>query len=306
MKKDKKNNNRSYNVLVTGGAGFLGSHVADAITYSGHNVTIFDIVESPFLRDNQRMIVGDILNLKELDKAMDGIDIVFHLAALSNIDLADDKPYDTMEINVLGTTNLLSSAKLYNIKRVIFASSIYVNSRTGSFYRVSKHACELLLEAYYERYGLSYSILRFGTLYGPRADETNSINRYLKEAINKGEINYYGTGDEVREFIHVLDAARICVEVINRKYNGETLILTGHQQMKLRELLSVINEILGNRIKIIYHKNKSRAHYNQTPYSYIPNVGKKIISKTYCDIGQSLVEILDELNPNENNNIIEI
>jgi len=300
------NKERPYNILVTGGSGFLGSHVADAITNSGNNVIIFDTIESPFLRDDQQMIVGDILNLKELNKAMEGIDIVFHLAALSNIDIADDKPYDTMKINVLGTTNLLSSARLNNIKRVIFASSIYVNSRAGSFYRVSKHSCELLLEAYYERYDLSYTILRFGTLYGPRADESNSINRYLKEAINKGKINYYGTGDEVREFIHVSDAARICVEVINRKYNGETLIITGHQQMKLKELLNVINEILGNRLEIIYHQNKSRAHYNQTPYSYIPNVGKKIISKTYCDIGQSLVEILDEINPNDNNNIVEI
>ena len=283
------------NILVTGGAGFLGSHIADALTDDGHNVLILDIKQSPYLKSDQKIIIADILDSEVLNNAMRGIDVVFHLAALADLDLAYNNPYDAIRVNVLGTTNVLESARFNNVKRIVFASTIYVYSQTGSFYRVSKHACELLLEAYHERYGLDYTILRFGTLYGTRADEHNSVYKYLKEALSTGKIVFYGTGDEVREYIHVSDAAGICVKVLAENFKGQTLILTGHHRMKLSELLGMINEILGGKIKITHNPNASRSHYIQTPYSYIPKVGKKIVSDVYCDLGQSLVEILDEI-----------
>jgi UDP-glucose 4-epimerase len=283
------------NILVTGGAGFLGSHIADALTDAGHDVLILDIKQSPYLKSGQEMIVADILDSEALNNAMKGIDVVFHLAGLADLDVAYNNPYDAIKVNVLGTTNVLESARFNNVKRVVFASTIYVYSQTGSFYRVSKHSCELLLEAYHERYGLDYTILRYGTLYGTRADEHNSVYKYLKDALSTGKIVFYGTGDEVREYIHVSDAAEICVKVLEEGFKGQTLILTGHHRIKLSELLDVINEILGGKIKVTYNPNKSKAHYVQTPYSYISRVGKKIVSNTYSDLGQSLVEILDEI-----------
>lgn len=286
---------KSLNILVTGGSGFLGSHIADALTDAGHYVTILDIKNSPYLKQGQKIIIDDILDSEEMRNAMKGIDVVFHLAALADIDIAHNNPLDTMKINVLGTTNILESAKQEGVKRVVFASTIYVHSRTGSFYRVSKHACELLLDAYHERYGLNYTVLRFGTLYGTRANKTNSVYRLLHEALVSGKIDFYGSGNEVREYIHVLDAAKICVEILNDRFSGQTLTITGHNRIKLSELLDIINEILGNKIKIIYHNKESKSHYVQTPYSYIPRVGKKFISNLYSDLGQSLVEILDEI-----------
>jgi UDP-glucose 4-epimerase len=294
------------NILVTGGAGFLGSHIADALTDAGHNVVILDIKQSPYLKPGQEMMVADILDSEALNSAMKGIDVVFHLAGLADLDVAYNNPYDTIKINVLGTTKVLESARLNNVKRVVFASTIYVYSQTGSFYRVSKHSCELLLEAYHERFGLNYTILRFGTLYGTRADEHNSIYKCLKEALTTREIVFYGTGDEVREYIHVSDAAGICVKVLEEEFKGQTLILTGHHRMRLSELLDMINEILGGKIKITYNPDESRSHYIQTPYSYIPKVGKKIISDVYCDLGQSLVEILDEINSKKSEGMTEI
>ena len=196
-------------ILVTGGSGFLGSHIADALSDAGHDIKIFDIKNSLYLKQGQKMIVGDILDAEIVNTAMKGIDIVFHMAALADIDEAHNKPFDTMKINVVGTANILESARQNGVKRVAFASTIYVHSRAGSFYRVSKHACELLLEAYHERFGLDYTILRFGTLYGTRANKTNSVYRLLHEALVTGKIDFYGSGNEVREYIHVLDAAKI-------------------------------------------------------------------------------------------------
>jgi UDP-glucose 4-epimerase len=283
-------------ILVTGGSGFLGSHIADALTEAGHEVTVLDLKRSPYLQDTQDFIKADILDRDRVKEAMKGADAVFHLAALADIDEALDKPFETMKINVLGTANLIEAARDAGVKRFIFASTIYVNSRSGSFYRVSKHSGELLLEEYSRRYGIEHTILRFGTLFGTRANAQNSVYKYLYEAFTTGKIDFYGTGKEVREYIHVSDAARICVDILADKFAGETLILTGHHRMKLSEFLDMINEIMGNRIDIRYLKEESRSHYTQTPYSFIPNVGKKIVKDTYCDLGQSLVEILDRIN----------
>ena len=237
------------NILVTGGSGFLGSHISDALSAAGHNVTIVDLNRSPYLKSSQKMVIADILDKKAMNDLFKGKDVVFHLAALADIEKAYDNPFNTMELNVLGTANILEAARKNNLKRVIFASTIYVNSRSGSFYRVSKHAGELLLEEYKERYGVDYTILRFGTLFGNRADESNSVFRFLKEAITTGKIDFYGTGEEVREYIHVRDASQICVKILDDKYRGQTLILTGHHRMKLSDLLDMIKEIMGNNIK---------------------------------------------------------
>ena len=295
---------KKLNILVTGGSGFLGSHIADTLSDVGHKVTIFDLKKSAYIKEGQHMIVGDIMCAEDINVAMKSMDVVYHLAGLADIDIAYNNPLDTMKINVLGTTNVLNAAKDNNVKRVIFASTIYVYSRTGSFYRVSKHACELLLEAYHDNYGLDYTILRFGTLYGSRANEHNSVYRYLKEAYSTGGINYKGTGREVREYIHVSDAANVCVKILKDEFAGQALILTGHHRMRLSELLDMINEILDSKIDIIYDSKHSIVHYTQTPYSYVPRVGKKIVTDIYCDLGQGLVEILDEINSNESQDTI--
>lgn len=285
-------------IMVTGGAGFLGSHIVDALGAAGHAVTVLDIMPSPHLGAGVNMVTADILDFEAVRKAMKGHDVVFHLAALADLDEACEKPLETMNINVMGTANVLEAAKQCQVKRVIFGSTIYVYSRTGSFYRVSKQACELLFEAYNERYGLGYTILRFGTLYGPRANQSNSVYQLLYEALFTGKIEFRGSGKEVREFIHVKDAARICTRILGDEYEGQTLILTGHHRLRLSELLEMINEIMNFSIEIRIHPQASNSHYIETPYSYNPRVGRKIVMNTYCDIGQSLIEILEEMDEN--------
>jgi len=290
MKKTKEKKN----ILVTGGFGFLGSHVVDSLKSAGHNVIIFDSKKSVNIKSESDFINGDILDLEALTKALKNIDIVFHLAAFSDLNKAQDNPIDTMKANVIGTTNVLEAARINKINRVIFSSSIYVSSRAGGFYRVSKHTCELLLEEYFKRFDLKYTILRFGTLYGTRSDSSNSVYNYLKDALLKGEIQAIGSGEEIREYIDVRDTADFCVEVLADKYEGKTLVLTGQHRMRLAELLEMISEILDNKVNIEYGRAKN-AHYKYTPYSYNPKPGKKIVLDSFRDMGQGLVEILEEI-----------
>ena len=273
----------------------MGSHIADTLSEKNYKIILFDKIPSAFRNKNQKMVVGDILDRKKLFRALRGIEVVFHLAALADLDKAWKNPRETMKTNVLGTTNVLEAARLNGVKRFIFASTLYCGSRAGSLYRVSKQAGEELIKTYHEYCGMEYIILRFGTIYGTRATDSNSIGGLLKQALT-GTIKYYGTGEEVREYIHVRDAAKICTELLGDKYVGDTLILTGYHRFKLKEILEMINEILGSKVKIEYYPQENKAHYKQVPYAYISKQPKRIIPDTCADLGASLVEIMEEIN----------
>ena len=289
MKKNKK-----LNILVTGGSGFLGSHLIDSLVASDFNVINLDTKDSNYNIDGVQSIKGDLLDFNLLKNSLKNIDFVYHLAAFADLDKAKDDPIKTININVLGTTNLLQAAKINQVNKVIFASSIYVNSRAGGFYRVSKHACEILLEEFYNAYKLNYTILRFGTLFGPRSDNSNSVYNYLLSAFKNKSINAIGSGDEVREYIDVRDAAKACEQAMLDKYNSEAVIVTGYHRVKLNELLEMIREIINNDIEIKYGEGKA-AHYKYTPYSFTPRPGKKIVLDNFRDFGQGLVEILEKI-----------
>ena len=205
----------SKNAIVFGGSGFLGSHVADNLSEHGYNVTLFDIQPSPYIRPDQTMIVGDILNSDKVNNALKNQNVVFHFAGLSDLDKGTDQPLEVVNQNILGTINLLNGAVKNNIKRFVFASTIYVYSRLGGFYRCSKQATELFIEEFKSRYGLDYTILRYGSLYGTRANDSNGVRRYLLQALRDGKITYPGTGDEMREYINVKDAARLTTDILS-------------------------------------------------------------------------------------------
>ncbi|MCK4996563.1 MAG: NAD(P)-dependent oxidoreductase, partial [Thermoplasmatales archaeon] len=173
--------------IVFGGSGFLGSHIADTLTNKGHDVTIFDLQPSKYLKDKQKMVVGDILDQKAVEKAVKGCEVVYHFAALADIETAHLKPLETVEYNILGTTTILEACRKNKVKRFVFASTIYVYSDAGSFYRSSKQACELIIENYNEVFNLPYTILRYGSLYGPRADDKNWIHKILNQATKDGK-----------------------------------------------------------------------------------------------------------------------
>lgn len=282
-------------IIVFGGAGFLGSHIADQLSLRGHEVLIFDAVDSPYMRSDQKMIKGDILDEGAVNRAVSGCDVVYNLAAIADIDESKARPVDTVRINVLGNTIVLEAARLANVKRFVFASSVYVYSDSGSFYKSSKKACEYFISDYYEQYGMEYTILRYGSLYGRRATPGNSIHRYLKEALSAGKITYYGTGEEQREFIHVEDAARASADILSPEFVNQHLILTGQRAMRYKDFLEMIQEILGNRIGIEYRKKQSDTHYRITPYNFAPRLGRKYVANTHIDIGQGIMDCISEL-----------
>lgn len=278
--------------IVFGGAGFLGSHVADALTDAGYEIAIFDIKNSPWFRPGQRMIIGDILDENQVNSAVESADVVYNFAGIADIDEASLHPIESVKYNILGNTIILEACRKAKVKRYVFASSIYVYSKEGSVYRSTKQACELLIENYKELCGLSYTILRYGSLYGPRADDRNAIHSFIHQALTNGKIRRFGDGEELREYIHVQDAARGSVDILDEEFANQHVIITGFQQMRVRDVLFMIREILEQKIEIEFLPPNENYHYEITPYSFAPRVGRRLTCRSYLDLGQGILDMV--------------
>ena len=186
-------------ILVLGGSGFLGSHVADQRSLTGHEVRRFDRLASSWLWGDQTMLVGDQLNFQHVYDAMVGCEVVCSFAAIADLEEALHKLVETARVNVLGNVQVLEACRQAAVKRYVYASTVYVYSREGGFYRCSKQADEQYVEEYQRSYGLDYTILRYGSLYGPRADERNGLWRIVKTASVTGCVRYEGSPEAMRE-----------------------------------------------------------------------------------------------------------
>ena len=285
-------------VLVTGSSGFIGSHVADALEEENNRVILFDSVPSNYKTENQEEFIGDILNPGDIETAMKGCDVVFHFAAQADIGISSNIPTSTITANIIGTQNVLEAARKHKVNRFLFASTIYVYSELGSFYRVSKQACEKIIEEYQREFDLNFTILRYGSLYGPRANEFNFISKILNQALKNKKIIRRGDGNEIREYIHVKDAAQLSVDALDDKYINKHLIITGNQQIKVKDLLIMIEEIFGGEIEIEFGDEEELHHYEITPYNYKPQIAKKVTPETYHDLGQGLMDQIYDLEMN--------
>ena len=285
--------------IVFGGSGFIGSHVADELTDRGNEVKLYDFVASPYLRERQEMVVGDILDKDSIFKSVKGCGAVYNFAGIADLDAATTKPIDTINQNILGNAIILDASVKANVKRFVYASTIYVYSSLGGFYRCSKQAAELYVEEYQKKYGLEFTVLRFGTVYGPRADERNSVYRYLKQALVEGKITVYGNGEEAREYIHVRDTAKLSVDILADEFKNKYVVISGHHPIKFKDMLNTIREMIDYKVEIDFRQPKEdfryNCHYVMTPYSFIPKIGQKVVSDRYIDIGQGLLECLYEI-----------
>jgi UDP-glucose 4-epimerase len=283
--------------VVVGGSGFIGSHVADYLTEKGYKVIIYDKKESQWLRKDQEIVIGSIENSKEINQTISGAEVVYNFAALADLNEALKQPTKTVSINVLGNLNIMEACRIHKVKRFVYASTVYVHSREGGFYRCSKQASEAYVEEYQRVYGLEYTILRYGSLYGPRADNSNGLYRIVKAALNNGVIKYAGDINSMREYIHVYDAAKASVDILVDEFKNENIVLTGQEPMKVSEMLNMLAEILNiKESKIEFVEDNYEGHYVRTPYAYQPRLGKKYIPPVHVDLGQGLLQVIDEIN----------
>ena len=290
------------NLFVTGSSGFLGSYLVDALIEKSYNIKTFDLNKNNYHYKNISHTIGNILDYNHLVNAMRGSNYVFHFASLADIDASYKYPDRYLETNILGTLNVLKACVECGIKKIIFASSVYVTSEYGSFYRISKQTCEKLIEEFKRNYNLKYTVLRFGSLYGPRANEFNSINNMISQAIKSNRISRYGTGKEIREYIHIKDAAELSLKVLSKDYDNEYFMITGKQSIKIIDLLNLIKEILNSDLTFEFDNSKKH-HYESTPFQYTEKLAKKISPDPYIDLGQGLLDVINFIKSKNNGNL---
>ena len=286
-------------IVVLGGSGFIGSHVADALSRKGHKVTIFDKKKSRWLRDDQKMIVGDIFNYNALENAIRSNKIVYNFAALSDMNQAMHEPLSCAKVNILGTVQALNLCLKYKVRRFIHASSIYATSSQGGFYSCSKRAAEDYLVEFKKSYKLNYTILRFGSVYGPRSDKNNGIRIILDKAISQKKIIYLGNKKAVRKYINVFDAAKACVEILKSRYENKCVVLTGQKSIKISELLKFLAKILNINSKIIFKDEKGNTgHYIKTPNLYEAKKGRGLLLRSRINFHDGLLSLIQDIKKN--------
>ena len=173
-------------------------------------------------------------------------------------------------------------------------------SNKGSYYGISKLASEKIIEEYNKIHDLQFVILRYGSVYSERKHLNNYIYNLVENAVLEGEINHAGDGEEVREYIHAADAARLSVDVIeSNEYNNIHVILTGTERIRRVELFQMIKEILNDKVQINLKGEHQVNHYKYTPYSFSPSVSKRLTANPHIDMGQGLLECIRFVNNNE-------
>ena len=210
-------------VLIFGGAGFIGSYVVDELLRNNYDVVVADIHEEKY-HHNVEFVRCDITNRDDIASALTSdIDIVFNFAGYANLDKAAQDPVPTIELNILGNLYILDEIrKKRNVERYVYASSAYAMNDKGSFYGISKLASEKLVEEYYHKYGIKYTVLRYGSVYSERNFDNNYIYSLIRSVVETHKIVHEGDGNEIREYIHAADVARMAVQVIgSEEYVGQ-------------------------------------------------------------------------------------
>jgi len=253
-------------VVVTGGSGFIGSHVVDALMDAGHRVTVIDHRVRPHRSD-----VGfedvDLMDLSSVLEATKGVEHIFHLAAVSNVNYAYKYPVYSTALNVMGTTHMLEAARINGVQRVHLASTVWVYNGApngkpadetvpfylegaGHIYTSTKMAAEMVCHNYAQLYKVPFTILRYGIPYGPRMREELLIPAFLKKALNGQPLTISGKGEQYRNFVYVRDMAEAHVLAMKDKAVNQTYNLEGTRKVTVLEVAEGIKKLLGDDVKL--------------------------------------------------------
>jgi UDP-glucose 4-epimerase len=255
-------------IAVTGGSGFIASHVVDHLIADGNEVVVIDHRVRPH-RDDVQFEDIDILNLSALIQATKGCEYIFHLAAVSNVNYAHKYPVYTVDLNISGTTNVLEAARLNEARRVFFASTVWIYTGTrgnglltedepfhlpdaGHIYTSSKIASEMIIHNYWQLYQQPFTILRYGIPYGPRMREELVIPIFIRNALRGEPIVIQGDGSQYRNYVYIDDLARAHTLSMSDRAENQVYNLEGSQKISIKDIASMIDKVLGGGVRIEY------------------------------------------------------
>jgi len=261
-------------ILVTGGSGFIGSHIVDILLEKGHQVKIYD-VDAPKHNQKCDYIKADISDLNRLIQESKDYDIIYHLAAEADVNRFYKSPYYSNLITSCSTLNVLEAAKINNISRVLLASTEWVygspegnedeiiteetppTNNPDHIYTSSKIVAEMFCKNYKQLYGVNYTIMRFGIPFGERARESTVTPIFLNRILNDEEITIHGDGSQTRQFIYVKELARGCVACLHKNAENQIINLEGKERISVLDIVRNLEEILGKKARIKFIEDRA-------------------------------------------------
>ena len=262
---DKKLFEKKLKILIFGGSGFLGSEVAKALSERGHVVTIADLKRPLRIKKNIKFKKIDIKNEKKIFQIVRKNNVVYNFAAIADIQDSYDNPIKTFQTNIMGSAYILKACVSSKVKKYILASTIYADSSQGGFYRVSKQSSELMTTEYSKVYGMKYTILRYGSIYGPGSNLKNGLLKIAYDAVKKRKLVYRGTNKAVRSYIHVSDAAKASADILKNKFSQKVILIKGKKSIKIKNLLSEVKKITGLKSNLVFLNKTQKGHYDKKP-----------------------------------------
>lgn len=263
--------------LVTGGAGFIGSSIAEALLAKGERVRVLDDFSSgrrqnlESLKGDVEIIEGTITDAETVTRAMKGVEVVFHQAAIPSVARSVDNPIPSMHVNVTGTTTVLDAARRERVRRVVFAASSSAYGDTPTLpkvetmavsplspYAISKLTGERLMTVFSELYGLETLSLRYFNVFGPRQDPNSQyaavIPNFIKAAMRRERPQVYGDGEQTRDFCFIENtvAANLLAAGTTKKLAGQVVNIACGERISLNSLLQEIGKIAGHEMKAEY------------------------------------------------------
>ena len=247
-------------VLVTGGSGFIGSHVVDKLCEHGVSPRIFDLLRSPHHKPGEiDTFVGSLMDPEALRLAMAGCHAVIHLAAVADVKDVHNEPSYAENINTRGTLNVLEAARKAGVDRVIYGSTTWVYSdctegevdeetviaAPSHLYTATKLAGETYCRAYSELYGIEYTILRFGIPYGPRARDGAVVPIFINRALTKLPLTIAGDGSQFRKFVYVEDLAEGIVRGLKPVAKNRIYNLDGRERVTILQIAETVRDAVG-------------------------------------------------------------
>ena len=266
--------------LITGGAGFIGSHLAKKLLSLGHKVIVYDNFSSGSLenlkeiKDRIKIIKGDVNDFKTLSKAAKGVDCLYHYAALVSVAQSMEEPAKTHKINTEGTANALEAARLNGVKKVLLASSsaVYGNGKKTPYredgptdcrspYAVSRLIGEELLKTYYKAYGLKTYAVRYFNVFGPGQSPDSPYAavtaKFLDAVKNGGAFTIDWDGRQSRDFVFVEDVVSATVLVMQKGKPGEVYNIASGKTYTLLRLASLIEALSGKKMKRVFKPKRA-------------------------------------------------
>ncbi|BBP81084.1 epimerase [Pseudomonas sp. Pc102] len=269
-------------ILVTGGAGFIGSNLVDALLARGHAVRVLDDLSTgkrsnlPLENPRVEFIEGNVADAARVARAMAGCKAVAHLAAVASVPASVDDPVSTHQANFVGTLNVCEAMRQHGVKRVTFASSASVYGQNGEGqaidentpvapltpYAVDKLASEQYLDFYRRQHGLEPAVFRFFNIFGPRQDPSSPysgvISIFTERALAGTPITIFGDGEQTRDFVYVGDLVQVLVQALENPGVEAGPVNVGLQRStSLKELLAAIGSVVGELPTISYAEARS-------------------------------------------------